>query len=191
MSDQSTSLDLFHDIVEPAAAAWWPPAPGWRILLAVAALLAIVALLKGIAHWQSNRYRREALQLLRQLPAVQGERAADRRRLAAIAEVLKRTALTAYPREQVANLTSDDWFAFLDRTGGTCFSAGLGAAMEESSYSSASGAWQAQEFEELETQVRHWIKQHKVPVTAYEAPEINPSPSTRRVEKAAVTEAAA
>lgn len=168
MSDQSTSLNLLHEIVEPAAASWWPPAPGWRILLAVGALLVIVGLLKTIVHWQRNRYRREALQLLRKLAAPREEAAAERQQLAAIAELLKRTALTAYPREQVATLTGSDWFAFLDRTGGTRFSAGLGAAMERRIYS-AGGGWQGAQFAELEAQARQWIRQHKLPSRAAEA----------------------
>ena len=35
MSDPG-SLQNLHDIVVPGPAAWWPPAPGWYVLAAVA-----------------------------------------------------------------------------------------------------------------------------------------------------------
>ncbi len=160
MSDPASSLELLHDIVEPAAAAWWPPAPGWCILLALCVLALLAGLLRAFIHWQRNRYRREALRLLSQLPPARGEWERDRQRLAAVAEILKRTALTAYPRGQVAMLSGGEWFEFLDKTGNTRFRKGIGAAMEASIYSAAGGAWQAEQFAELETQVRQWIRQH-------------------------------
>jgi Ca-activated chloride channel family protein len=58
-----------------------------------------------------NRYRREALAVLK---TIEGERdlnpAESAQRIAAL---LKRTALAAYPRQQVASLTGSDWARFL------------------------------------------------------------------------------
>ena len=86
----------------------------------------LVLVLRSLLHWQHNRYRREALaELARHESAlVDPARRADA--LSAMAELLKRAALTAFPRGQVATLTGPAWFAFLDRTGRTAaFSAGL------------------------------------------------------------------
>jgi lauroyl/myristoyl acyltransferase len=51
------------------------------------------------------------------------ERRADS--ISAMAELLKRAALTAFPRDQVARLTGPAWFTFLDCTGRTTVFAAL------------------------------------------------------------------
>ncbi|MFV8819897.1 DUF4381 domain-containing protein [Haliea sp. E17] len=161
MSD-STSLDRLHDIVAPAAAPWWPPAPGWQILLGVLAALAALALLRGFIRWQGNHYRREALAELAALRK-RGERGDDAGEVVAhMSVLLKRVALTAFPRTRVATLSGEAWFAFLDRTGGTRFAAGTGALMEAVNYGIAGNALAAQDLALLESQLRHWIRHHRV-----------------------------
>lgn len=103
-------LAQLRDIHLPPPVGWWPPAPGWWLL----ALLALVTLLLG-ALWLRRRhrrsaYRRAALAELRQLQAID-----DPLRFArAVNALLKRTALAAFPRRQVAPLYGADWLAFLD-----------------------------------------------------------------------------
>jgi len=113
MDDQA---DLSHlaDIVVPAAVSWWPPAPGWWII--GAALLVVLAILARHAylHHRRNAYRRAAIAELSAIGSV-----ADDTGLAAISSILKRAALVAYPRRDVASLTGADWLAFLDRSADT------------------------------------------------------------------------
>ena len=76
--------------------------------------------------------------------------------------LLKRVALTAYPRSDVASLTGEAWVAFLDRTlNSNDFSMGSGQALIASHYepdvNCDPGA-----LHQLGTQ---WIKHHK-PLTA-------------------------
>jgi hypothetical protein len=112
MGDQA-DLSRLADIVVPAAIAWWPPAPGWWIL--GAALVAAIAILTGnaIRRYRHNAYRRAALAELSAIGAHEGSADA-----AAISAVLKRAALVAYPRIEVASLTGSAWLAFLDRSAG-------------------------------------------------------------------------
>ena len=80
-----------------------------------------------------------------------------------MAELLKRAALTAFPREQVATLTGAAWFAFLDRTGRTAaFSEGRGATLENAAYDprSAASLGEAQT-RELASVVRAWLAHHR------------------------------
>jgi len=99
-----------HDIVLPAPVALVPETVGWLILagwvLAVAAIVAAHALLR----WHRNRYRREAEAALAR---IEGRLEADPGALAAVGTLLKRTAMTAYAREQVASLHGGAWAAFL------------------------------------------------------------------------------
>lgn len=108
------SLQRLHDIVMPAAVPWWPLAPGWYAIAGL--LLAIIA---GVAwrSWQgyrADRYRREALHAFAAIERRMGDPALRWSGLADIAELLKRVALAAYPREQVAGLTGDAWWQFLE-----------------------------------------------------------------------------
>ncbi|MGO6678735.1 DUF4381 domain-containing protein [Rhizobium leguminosarum] len=109
-----TALRSLHDIVVPAPVSWWPQTWGWALVAALLALAVLIVLLRWIRRYRANAYRREALALL--------EGVADRLRHPAtrpdaiqdLAEVLKRTALAAWPRGQVASLSGDGWVRFLD-----------------------------------------------------------------------------
>ena len=85
-----------------------------------------------------------------------------------MAELLKRAALTAFPREQVATLTGPAWFAFLDRTGRTAaFSEGRGATLENATYDSRSAAsLDEAQTRELASVVRAWLAHHRVEAVA-------------------------
>src|SRR5262245_40065720 len=109
MNPDPTSLDRLHDIVAPPAAPWWPPAPAWYWVLAFVLVLVVALVLDRLLRWQRNRYRREALaELFQQEVALYNpvRRAAA---LEGLAALLKRTALTAFPRNQVATLTGPAW----------------------------------------------------------------------------------
>ncbi len=192
MSADPTGLDKLHDILVPPPAPWWPPAPGWYWVLGLTSVIGTVLLWRAVARWQRNRYRREALAQLAQIetrtkaPYALTPDAA----LAAMAVLLKRTALTAYAREQVASLTGPAWFAFLDNTGGTRFSDGLGAALARANYhcDSAVGERAASErVADIASEVRRWIVQHGEydPTTTTEpATEPTTGPTTRPAQTA-------
>jgi hypothetical protein len=125
---------------------------------------------RALVRWQRNRYRREALAALARIEAAietgTAGGIARNETLPALAELLKRTALTACPREQVAALTGPAWFAFLDQTGGTAFSDGLGAALAQGTYLTGESDLTdasddaAERAAEIAREIRRWIKQH-------------------------------
>jgi hypothetical protein len=181
MSPDPASLQRLHDIVVPQPAPWWPPAPGWLWLLGVLAMVAVVLLIRAFARWQRNRYRRQALAELTRLSAARQESGRQPPDPAALAALLKRTALTAYPREMVATLTGQEWFAFLDRTGGTRFGAGLGAALEAANYHAAGDPLDASRLVEIAAEVEHWIRHHDAMFAAVgTAVTAQPSSDVRR-----------
>jgi hypothetical protein len=164
MNSDPTSLDRLHDIVLPSTAPWWPPAPSWYWVLGFAVIVVLTFAVRFFWYWQRNCYRREALSELTQLEAVLGDPAQSAAAVTAFAELLKRAALSAWPRESVASLTGSAWFAFLDRTGQTkSFSERLGASLEPATYDQrlADGMSEAQ-LRQLAALVRGWLKRHRV-----------------------------
>ena len=127
----NTSLQNLHDIAVPAPVSWWPLAPGWYVLAAVLALALLAVLFFLLRRYRQNRYRRLAL----------GELSLMRKGgmpLYLLPALLKRTALAAWPREQVASMSGADWHAFLDQSAGVdLFGSGPGLLLDRLSYGSA------------------------------------------------------
>ena len=107
MNNDPASLENLRDIVVPPPVPWWPPAPGWWIVFAMLLVTVAVFGFRAWRSWHANAYRRQALRELRGVTSV-----------AKIAEILKRTALGAYPRTDVASLSGTAWCQWLEETGG-------------------------------------------------------------------------
>ncbi len=102
MSVAATSLDRLHDLALPPDVSWWPMAPGWYVVFVLVLLLGLRVVLLAWKHWQANAYRREALREINSLEDV-----------AAIAELLRRTALVIAPRFVIAERTGAAWLEWL------------------------------------------------------------------------------
>lgn len=102
MNDATTNLDRLHDLVLPSPVAWWPPAPGWFVLIAILALVLLLVARRAWRSWHANAYRRAARSAL-----------AAARDHTAISEILRRTALAIAPRASIAALTGDAWATWL------------------------------------------------------------------------------
>lgn len=109
-------LALMHDLVMPESVSWLPQTPGWWIVLGWFAAVLLLAVRQIIRLRRRSRYRRDALAELDSINAAAGADSS----LAAqhIAAVLKRTALVAYPREDVAGLYGTEWARFLTESAG-------------------------------------------------------------------------
>ena len=103
-----------RDIHLPDAVSWWPPAPGWWVLSALLALLAL-ALILILRRYRRRSLVRAARRVLDQAFARHAEGGDARPLLAEVSLVLRRTALSYFPRDEVAGLTGETWLAFLDR----------------------------------------------------------------------------
>ncbi|PRY26803.1 uncharacterized protein DUF4381 [Aliiruegeria haliotis] len=138
-------LDLLKPIPEPEPISMWPATDAWIWLG-----LAVLGLLGWGAHilwrrWQANAYRRAAL----------AELEAAGEDPAAIAAVLRRTALAAFPRAEVASLVGPDWLAFLDATSSGGFSTELGTLLTRAPYSPQPGS------PDLARLARGWVRGHR------------------------------
>ena len=108
-----------RDLHTPGMIESWPPAPGWWLLAAMTAALVAYGFFLLARYWRSNLYRREALAELARLKTEWQMHGDNRIWLAALQSLLKRVALTGFPREEVASLTGEAWVQFLDRTSGS------------------------------------------------------------------------
>lgn len=166
MQSDPTSLDRLHDIVPPPAVPWWPPAPAWYWVLGLLCVAIVIWLLRAFMHWQRNRYRREALAEFARHQAALRDASQRGDALTALAELLKRTAITAFPREDVASLTGTAWDGFLDRTVRVkAFAQGNGSLLETTAYDPRSvSSVDEHKAHELAHQVRDWLAHHRVDV---------------------------
>jgi hypothetical protein len=156
----SDALAGLHDVVTPPAVSYAPQTVGWVIF---AGTLALVLGWLGWRAWRlarANRYRKVAVTEIDRIAATLADPAAGSAALAEINEVLKRTALTAWPRSQVASLAGEGWLAFLDETGGgEAFRRGAGKALADRVYVAGDGGG---EVSAVLGPVRHWIRHHRV-----------------------------
>lgn len=137
-------LDLLEQIPEPQPVSMLPQTQGWLWLGLILLILLVWTGRLLIRRWRSNAYRREALR----------EIASAKNDPARIAEILRRTALMAYPRGQVAGLYGEEWISFLNRTG-TGFSEDAARALAAIPYKPAASP------ADLEPAAIRWIRTHK------------------------------
>lgn len=161
-----TVTDL-ADIVTPLPPSWLPQTPGW-LVLGLGMLGALLWLgWRTWRHWRANRYRRAALRELARLqPALNADGQARAQALLLVAELLKRTALAAWPRETVAGLSGTTWRDFLRTHAGKATDAVPPlAALVETEYldRAALAHWPAQQANETATACRRWIAGHQAP----------------------------
>jgi hypothetical protein len=158
MMQQATDpLAQLRDIHSPGMIETWPPAPGWWMLAALGALLVIAALTWLFRYWRANRYRREAMSELTQLFENWQKNEDDLAYLESLQRLLKRAALTSFPREDVAGLTGEAWVQFLDRTTGSRdFSIGEAEALIDGTYRPDISV----DIESLHLVAKGWIQKH-------------------------------
>jgi Domain of unknown function (DUF4381) len=142
-------LDKLHDFYQPPPPSWRPQTPTWYALFAIIALLLLWFIIREIKKWIANRYRREALRGLAALPP---ER---------FSELLKRTALSAWPREKVAPLSGQPWLNFLDTSApGDLFHHAPADRIEEIALRSEKLS--TEDERSLRETIATWIRRHRV-----------------------------
>ncbi|WP_418296233.1 DUF4381 domain-containing protein [Microbulbifer sp. SA54] len=149
---EETLPDMLAQLVpppEPPAVSMWPVTPAAKGLSALLLLLLLLLIWRQIQIYRANAYRRAALAELQQAQDDPAQ----------VAEILRRTALAAYPREQVAGLTGDDWLAFLNQGyPGDAFTGEVGRALLQGPYRKVAPAQSS----ELARAARDWIRRHRV-----------------------------
>ncbi len=100
----STPLEL-NALHLPDAPTWWPLAWGWWA--GAASIVLVVVIIMLVIRWKRKRMapKKTALRLLnphlKQTPS-------------SAIELLRQAALCYFPREEIAHLTGNAWYTFLD-----------------------------------------------------------------------------
>jgi hypothetical protein len=152
------------DIVVPDPVSWSPQAWGWWVLAGALVVVALVLAIRRARRYLADRYRREALELC---AALEASLDSESRRAAALAELpvlLKRTALSAWPRAAVASLSGRSWIEFLRRHGGRArVDEPVARLLDAAEYQPGSlASVSAQDAHACARAVRDWIECHRV-----------------------------
>ena len=153
---QQDPLAQLRDIHVPSEVNVWPLDWGWWVAIAVV-LLALFCLYKAItAHIRHNKARKRALALLESVSAQQSNWPV------ALNSILKRTAMSYYPTQQVAGLYGKQWQAFLTyalKSSDSKLESDLGLLV--------SNVYQAtpnpSDFETCKGAVKNWLLKAKLP----------------------------
>jgi len=133
MNSSNPPLPL-RDIHLPEPISWWPPAPGWWLVLISIVLLAFV-LRWAYTRRQKKRAWRDSLKALAEIRLEFSQSQSPAKLLRDLSVLMRRSCITFYPRSLSAGLTGDDWLTFLDATSpSNGFSMGVGKALASAPY---------------------------------------------------------
>jgi hypothetical protein len=147
-------LDQVHELVVPEPVPWFPQTSGWWVLLGWVLAVTLFAIVAIVRRRRRNRYRREALASLDAIAAQSQMSAAESARR--VADIIKRTALVAYPRARVASLHGVEWARFLSE------SSGNDSQVTEAAESLASAAYRpGADGRRMLQPARRWVRVHR------------------------------
>ncbi|CAK0763606.1 DUF4381 domain-containing protein [Gammaproteobacteria bacterium] len=149
-------LNQLRDIHLPTPISWWPPAFGWWFLAGLVLVLAVLGIWLFRRH-RAERWRRVALSELIQLRhhyragTINAHDTVRR-----LSMLLRRIALTRFPRLEVASLYGEAWLAFLDSAlpSEQPFQKGIGRTLVAAPYMATAQV----ETEKLLTLTERWCK---------------------------------
>ena len=107
MDDPLAALRPLHT---PPPISWWPPAPGWWLVLLATVALAIII----YRYWRRMAPQRAALH---ELNLLNKNKIVSTHPVATLNQLLKRYALVCWPNSTIAPLSGKNWLKFLDANG--------------------------------------------------------------------------
>lgn len=161
--DKTFGNYMLHGIEEvylPDTIPWWPHTLGWKVLAFLVFAAFCYFIYKRIVVWRKNKYRRLALEEIDSLEARSKNSLAA---LCGLPIILKSTALRAFPRSDIAQLSGAAWIAELNnRCKGLAFTESIaGALLQVSYYPQESWQIDQQQIEALLEQSRYWVRAHQ------------------------------
>ena len=152
---------LLNDIVEthaPETISWLPQTIGWQLLVLLALIFIFVKSYRAYQKYQRNAYRREALAWLK----ICNEKA-NSKLYQQLPALLRKTALNAFNRAEISQLSGSHWEHWLDKQcDKTSFTRCCPDLLYQLSYKPIEDNKISQhEYQILIEQISLWIKYHK------------------------------
>lgn len=145
-----------RDIHIPEAIGLWPPAIGWWILAVLIPLLLFLSykLYKRITRKTALKSVKKQIKILKD-----NQELNEQQKLIELSSLMRRTAVSIFPREDVASLTGDVWLDFLDsKLLNTSFKTETGQLLINAAYRKAPNL---NELMALFSLCENWINQQK------------------------------
>jgi len=152
-------LAQLKDIHLPDPVGWWPLAPGWYLLLFLGLCLTIALFCFINKRRRHALAKNQAIALLNTYEKLYEEEQNTALTSSLISELLRRVALTYYPRTEVASLHGDAWLHFLNQTSKGIEFDSVREALLDAPFKTECH----QDLKLLFHKARLWIKQRKVP----------------------------
>ncbi|HEC84115.1 MAG TPA: DUF4381 domain-containing protein [Thioploca sp.] len=108
--------EQLHDIRGLDAISWWPPAPGWWVLLGLIVLTLIVSLLI-YRHRSQQKKRRNDWRIVarKEWLALRPLHAPPREQMTFLSVLLRRVAVQRHGRDACAGLSGEHWLTWLTK----------------------------------------------------------------------------
>lgn len=103
-------MELMHPVVYPEPISYFPATIAWLIIAVWLMAILILVTINRVQKYRADGYRREAVRRIQTISCEEHTAAQE------IASLVKRTAIAAYSRGEVASLTGTRWCRFLSDT---------------------------------------------------------------------------
>ena len=152
---QEASLDNLHDIIVPDGIGYFPLAPGWLIVGVLLITLLFHFVVQAYKRYKKTLYKREALTEL------ENHRDESKDDALALLKLARRVAIAAYGREEIAGLSGENWWDFMEQHSKVKMSKELRDEIATLLYDNTAQIDTAQ-YRSIRSKVSVWIKTHKV-----------------------------
>jgi hypothetical protein len=163
--NDTEALQALQEIPLPPPISYRPQTWGWLVLLIIVIAIIAALIFSRWRAYQTNRYRREALIALSHIEIQLRDSDTRVAGLRELPVLIKRTALSATARVNVAALSGDDWLRFLENSipkRNQFFSDDMGKLLWRCAYadSTALNSTTKKEIDSLCRFLRVWIGRH-------------------------------
>ncbi len=137
MEELQEALKDLRGVHEPTSLGFWPPAPGWWLILCLIILLFL--LWRWLKGRKTPNYKKMANEELTNILANYEIQGNSHQATVEIALLIRKLILASETSMPVANLTGDEWLAYLDKKSQSqLFSEGAGRALKTVVYQKTS-----------------------------------------------------
>lgn len=153
---------LLEDFIEtqaPEPISWIPQTIGWHVVLLFILYFVTKKVVREYLKYKRNAYRREAMSWLSSLAAKPSSN--QLAQMGQLPALLRKTAIIASGREEVASLTGKEWENWLDkRCTKTSFANDCKGLINKLAYTDGSEVSKT-DTEKLQKHIGLWVKHHR------------------------------